>query len=256
MKEILIIPNYADLKTSLELIEEFDAGFEYHDFYLPNVYDDVIEENARIAKYKEVRKDRSKDTLHGAFLDIAPSSKDKVIKKRSYELMLHSMDVAAKLGVKGVVFHSGLVPNVENDEYIGNWLNVFEDVICSLNGKYPELDIYLENTTERTPDALIKLKERMKDIERFGLCLDYGHAALSPTSNEEWVSVMAPYVRHMHLNDNDLKADLHMVPGEGMIDYKEMFSLLNIYNIDTSCLLELTGNEAQRKALTWVRNNR
>lgn len=69
----------------------------------------------------------------------------------------------------------------------------------------------MENMFDEAPDILAGLAERMKDIENFGICLDYAHAMLSKCPGDEWVRTLAPYIRHMHINDNDLENDLHLL---------------------------------------------
>ena len=56
------------------------------------------------------------------------------------------------------------------------------------------------------------------------------------------------------MNDNDLKADLHMVPGEGCIDFNEFKELLSEYKVKSSVLLEISGTEKQKRALEYISN--
>lgn len=248
-RQWLIIPDFNNLKQSVELAQEYGAGFEYNDFFDPVVYSDEEEIKRRIRVYKQFNHDRSKDTLHGVFMDMAAASKDPYIRKYSREKMEQSVAIATELGVKGVVFHSGLIGELQLSSYIKDWADEQESFIRKLLEDYPSIEIYMENTFEKNPAALLQLKERLKGEERFRLCLDYGHACLSPTPIKEWIVKMAPFIGHMHVNDNDLNADLHLVPGEGMIDFKECKKLLEENKIDTSILLEITGVEKQKRAL-------
>ena len=118
--------------------------------------------------------------------------------------------------------------------------------------RYPQMDIYMENTFEKTPDMLIKLKKNMENVTNFKLCLDYGHACISPTPPQTWAEKMGTYVGHIHLNDNDLKTDLHQVPGEGNIDFKQCKDLLEKYAPGIPVLLELNGTERQKRALEYM----
>lgn len=248
----LIIPEFENLQESVDLADQFAAGFEYNDFYLPQVYGDKQEVDRRIAGYLSVHRDRSHDTLHGVFMDLAATSYDRYLREYSCSLIRGSMEIGSRLGVRGVVFHTGLVPGVEGETYLQNWADRQEEMWRKIAGEYPDVDIYLENTTERTPDCLVGLAERLRDVKQFGLCLDYAHAILTNAEPENWVSKMAPYVVHMHVNDNDLCRDLHQVPGDGKIDYAVMKNLLERYRINTPILLELKGVDAQRRALTYM----
>ena len=251
-REWLIIPDFNHIQESLALAEEYDASFEYNDFFEPKVYSDEEEVKRRISLYKGCSKNPSRDTLHGVFLDIAITSKDPFICDYSRKKMEQSMAIAQELGVKGVVFHSGLISGLKQDSYIQEWYKVQEEWMRHLLDKYPEQIIFMENTFETEPDSLAELKRRMKGCERFKLCLDYGHACLSGTSPEEWFESIASEIGHIHLNDNDLKADLHMVPGDGAVDCGRFKELLEQYEVNVPILLEITGTEKQRRALEYM----
>lgn len=249
-----IIPQFIRLEESVRLAKEYGATFEYNDFYKPSVYQDEEEVRRRIDKYKSLDRDRSKDTLHGVFFDIAMISTDDVIRDRSRSLMKQSMDIARELGCKGVVFHAGILAGLWTKPYLSGWVTAASEYLPTLARQYPELEIYIENTFERAPDPLIDFMERLTDCPNIKLCLDYAHAAITDTPVEEWVKRMAPYLGHMHTNDNDLVADLHQAPGKGKIDYQEFEMLLEKYDVNTSVLLELDGIEEQRFALEYMKN--
>ena len=249
----LIIPDFDKREESAKLAGEYNAGFEYNDFFLPKVYEDEKEIRRRIEGYKALDRDRSHDTLHGAFLDVVVSSDDAFIAEYSKKRLRQSMEIGKELSVKGVVFHSGLVPGVTTPVYLNNWVSRQEAFYRELCGDYPELTVYLENTQEASPDLLLPLIERMTDCKNFKVCLDYAHAAISKTPVESWISALRPYIAHMHVNDNDLCADLHKVPGEGKIDwhrYKQLTEDLT----EATVLVELGGVERQKQSLDYLKS--
>ena len=248
-----IIPEYENIEQSLELAKKYDAAFEYNDFYKVAVFEneELLEE--RIQFYLGLDRDRSKDTLHGIFLDLCIASQDTVIREYSKKRIVQSMEIADRLGAKGVIFHTGLIGGLTVDYYINGWVQAAADLFTELAKKYPDRMIYLENSFEFSPDAFIKLMDKVKDIKNIRICLDYAHAALTITPLEDWVKEMAPYIAHMHVNDHDLKADLHLAPGEGKIDFNRFKELMEKHNIDVSTLLEVNGIERQTKALEYMR---
>lgn len=248
----LIIPEIDRLDESVSLAEEYDAAFEYNDFFLPEVYQSKEKTRRIINTYQALDRDRSSDTLHGAFLDLAPSSMDSVIREYSRELMEQSMEIAQALGVHGVVFHSGLVAGVETPQYIENWLCCMEEIFREFAKNYPRIGIYLENTVERVPEYHVALMKHISNVKNIGLCLDYAHAVLAASFPEEWVKAFEPYVKHIHVNDNDLLSDQHAVPGEGKIDFTVFRENLEKYRIDVPILLELRGIENQKRALEYM----
>ena len=253
-RNFLIIPEFDSLEESVRLAESFDAGFEYDDFCYPFVYESKENTTERIRQYRALGRDRCRDTLHGVFIDIAVTSGDSVMRKRSRYLIEQSLDIAAELGVRGVVFHTGLIGTLELSSYIEPWM---EEALKFWNvtaEKYAPLEIYMENTFERRPDTLVRLSDGLAHRKNFKLCFDYGHAALTPTPLQSWIEQMYPRTGHIHLNDNDLINDLHQVPGEGRINFVECKRLLEQFMPDIPILLELGGIEKQKRALTYMKN--
>lgn len=246
-----IIPNFEQREVFAKLAEKYQAGFEYNDFYLPKIYEQEEEVSRRIEGYCALERDRSRDTLHGAFLDVVVSSDDSYIAAYSQKRMRQSMEIARRLSIKGVVFHSGLVRGVTSAIYLSNWADRQEKFFRELCAEYPELEIYLENTQENSPEFLLPLLERMKDCNNFKFCLDYAHAVISGSSVEQWISAVETYTAHMHINDNDLCDDLHQVPGEGKVDWKQ-FQKLTERMKGVSVLIELTGVEKVKKSLEYL----
>lgn len=250
-----IIPDYSDIPKTLEISEKYDARFEYNDFCMPFVYENDSEIKKRIEYYVNLNRDRSNDTMHGAFLALDIAARDSVIRNRSIELYEKSLEIADRLGIKGVVFHTGLLGTLRVKYYLNAWLEASVEFWSEKCRQYPNLTIYMENTFEQEPDIFENLMERMMDVPNFKLCLDYGHAILTPTPIEQWCKAFAPYIGHMHLNDNDLRDDLHLVPGQGKIDFDKWKVLMEENHIDTSVLLEIYGCDKALAALEYMRNN-
>ena len=141
------------------------------------------------------------------------------------------------------------------DYYLKNWLKVNDDFFRHLAEEYPDQEIYMENMFDEAPDIMGKLAEQMRDVKNFGICLDYSHATLTGCPQKEWVEVLAPYVRHMHINDNDLLNDLHQPVGTGKIDWKVFDHLMREQKIDASILVEIKGYENQRKSLEYMKEH-
>ena len=76
MRRISIIPQRDNMEESLRLSKEYNANFEYNDFFIPQIMDDAVKKKEIMAQYMSLDRDRSNDTLHGAFLDIVVNSSD------------------------------------------------------------------------------------------------------------------------------------------------------------------------------------
>ena len=247
-----IIPDIDRLDDSLKLSWEYNTFFEYNDFFYPAIYQSEGETRRRINIYKSLDRDMSRDTMHGVFFDIAMTSTDEIIRNRSRVLMNNSMEIAANLGVKGVVFHTGINPGLWNRSYLDGWLDTAATWLDKLAKEYSHIEIYIENTFDKEPGVLTSLIDLLSHRKNVKLCLDYGHALLTDTEDEEWVRQMAPYVGHVHLNDHDMKEDLHLAPGKGLIDFERFEDLMEEYEVDAQVLLELNGAQEQLESLKYM----
>lgn len=250
----MIIPEFSDIQRTLLLTTKYDVCFEYNDFTNPDVYENEQEIERRIQKYKSLGRDMSTDTMHGVFLGIDIAASDPVLQNRCKRLCMQSLDIADRMGVMGVVFHTGLIGQLRLEYYLNHWLEESVDFYSELCGKYPQITIFIENSFEQSPDIFVRLMQRMKDVPNFKICLDYGHAVLTQTPISVWVKELARYVGHVHLNDNDLIDDLHLVPGEGKIDFGEYRRLMNEYKIDVSVLLEVSGNDRIERSILAMKD--
>lgn len=252
MNQLYLVPDIQDIEHSVRLAEEYSCAFEYNDFYSPAVLDAPEKQEEIIAHYRKYRSDFSKDTMHGAFLDVTIHSSDSRIREVSMLRIRQSMEIAKELGLRGVVFHTGRLAGFRVDYYLSQWKEQNAVFFRKLSEEYPEQQIYMENMFDEAPDVLAGLAEEMKDVRNFAVCLDYAHAALTSCPGKEWVDTLAGYIRHIHINDNDLKNDLHQPLGEGQIDWKNFDHLLRGHAVDASVLIEVSGYEAQKRSLTYM----
>ena len=111
----------------------------------------------------------------------------------------------------------------------------------------------MENMFDEAPDILAGLAEKMRGVENFGVCLDYGHAMLSRCTGREWIETLSPYIRHIHINDNDLQNDLHLAVGAGKLDWQEFDSLIRQYRVEAPVLVEVNSYEAQKESLQYMK---
>ena len=250
MKQLLIIPDRGNIKQSLAIAEEFGTGFEYNDFYDPNILDDRELCQKITEEYRGLSlPPHQLCTLHGAFYDVIIFSVDKRIREVSDLRVRQSIRAAENIGAKAVVFHTNYDPFFSWRSYIDGWLDTNEKYWSGILGEYPDMNIYFENMFDRSPDVMAELAERLYGYGNFGICLDYAHAALTPVPHEEWVKKLGKYVRHMHINDNDLIGDLHRAVGKGKINWDKFYRLYDEYLEGASILIETSSSENQRLSL-------
>lgn len=257
--KVSLIPDFNRLEESVEIANKYDASFEYNDFFLSAVYDNEEEINRRVEAYLSLGRDTSRDTMHGVFLDITVHSSDASIANYSKAKIKQSMEIAKRLGVKGVVFHTGLLAGFKEEIYARNWLGSNEQFFRKLCSEYAPIEVYMENMFDRDYELLHRLANQMSDVDNFGVCLDYAHAALSDIQPKEWLYTLAKHIKHMHINDNDLRADRHWSVGKGQLDWVSFLQTLDDLvkkgNMEyPSVLLELKSLEAFEESMKFLEN--
>lgn len=247
-----MIPDMEQIEESLKLAQQYHACFEYNDFFIPQVFSDDAEIEKRIQFYKSLERDRSRDTLHGAFLDVTIHSQDEKIREVSRARVRQSLTIAERLGVRGVVFHANLIAGYYDENYLNGWLTASVDFYKEMLAEFPTLEIFVENMFESRPDELKRLAEAMKEEPRFGICLDYAHAIVFGKDPNYWVSELAPYIRHLHINDNDLCGDKHWQIGSGQIEWNDFSETMKKNDVGASVLIEVRGNENWKRSLEYL----
>ena len=245
------VPKLENVEQWLEISAQYDAAFEYNDFFIPQLLDAPEQLEKVIAAYESIPRDRSEDTLHGAFFDIVIGSEDRRIAEVCEYRLRQSMTIARRLGVKAVVFHTNYITNFNVESYRKRWVEENAKLLQTLLDEYKELRIYMENMFDTTPELLVQLAEQMAQEERFGVCLDIAHANLSDCPLEVWVEQLGPYIKHLHVNDNCGKADSHDPIGEGEIDWNILNHPL-LLERRPSILLEVRNAESFLRSVKYL----
>ena len=86
--------------------------------------------------------------------------------------------------------------------------------------------IHLENVYEQTPEMILALIETISS-DNIGFCLDVGHMnAFSDTPLIDWLETLGPYLKEVHLHDNDGQGDVHGPIGSGKVPFEQLFQYL------------------------------
>lgn len=253
MGQFLVTGRINQLEEHLQLCGDFGVALEINDFFEPDLLDDkdglirVMEayRNAGIPKGS---------TMHGVFFDISIASRDEKIRVISEERMTGSMEIARELGLKGVVFHLNYNSMLESAGFDRVFVDKTVAFLKQLLIKYEEIEIYVENMFEADPHILVTIAKELSEYKNFGICFDWAHAIVFGGGIKNWIEVLHPYVRHIHINDNDLKSDLHLAVGSGAINWQEFAECYHQYFSHCSVLIETEDASNQRKSLEFLQN--
>ncbi len=255
MSKLYIIPDAIHIEDSLSLAEQYGAHFEYNDFYLPDVYHDTARVDALIDLYTALPRDRSLDTMHGAFLDVTVHSADPEIRAISDKRIRQSMDIAKRLGVCAVIFHTNLIANFKTQSYVDGWVSKNAEYWRTLSAEYPDVMIYVENMFDSDPIPMLTLMEALSDVPGVRACFDFAHAAVFGKDVSAWMDALLPYTAHVHVNDNDAVSDLHLPLGDGVLDLALLDRAISLSGIQPGILIETAGVAAQEKSIRYLKQH-
>lgn len=255
MNNLSIIPSLTQLKNYAEFSRQYHAAFEYNEFFLPAILDQEEQKKKIMYQYMELDRDRSNDTLHGAFLDICINSDDPKIFAVS-DLRVHQcMEIAKDMGLKAVIFHTNYIVNFRLKPYLLNWINRNEIYWKQILKEYPNQKIYIENMFDDSPYLLTELAKRMEQENRFAVCLDTAHAFISGSPLSFWFESLKPYIRHLHINDNDGEQDLHQIVGSGNFPWDIFKDFVLSLKHPPSLLIEVRSFEDLQKSTDYMQKH-
>jgi sugar phosphate isomerase/epimerase len=220
----------------IELIKEntinIELGFAADD--LESFSADVV-----CATIGQVREQGSRITVHGPFWDLCPGSADPEIRKVTATRLESLFDLVEKIRPEQVVCHTGFDPR----HHRGLWEQWIENSVSTWmpfvrRAEMLKIPLVLENVFEESPQFHLDLLKAVSS-PWLGICLDVGHQqSFSRTTLEKWLQAVWPYLKEIHLHDNDGSSDAHLPIGMGTIDFELLFSFLGQRRISPALTLE------------------
>jgi len=110
------------------------------------------------------------------------------------------------------------------------------------------VQLCLENLSEKAPD----FKRAFAEIDTLGMTLDIGHAQLLSEKNTayDFLAQYSEKIYHMHVHDNwggsSQTDDLHLLPGQGSIDFKAILKEARQMGYNRTMTLEVEPEQAQQ----------
>jgi deoxyribonuclease-4 len=170
-------------------------------------------------------------TIHAVYL-INPATKDREMRKKSRDSLVHALSMGDEIGADGVVLHPGSTVGEPHDEALPRVGGLIKEALAETDS----CRLLLEdtagagNTLGRSFEELAELLERSGGHKRLGLCLDSCHLLASGfdiTTADKLAAVMdrcdelvgKRRLRCLHVNDSQTplgsNRDRHAIPGEG-----------------------------------------
>ncbi len=171
-----------------------------------------------------------------------------------------ALDLCAELGAPHITTEPGgpLAPGQTRSEAI----DLFVEALKPLVEHAHELGVLILIEPEphlllETTDQYLEVAERV-DSPSLGLNFDVGHAYCVAEDIPRSIAKLAPHIRHYHFEDiAATRVHHHLIPGEGAIDFAEVFEAIRKTGYDGWLTVELYPNlddpdAAARKALEYL----
>ena len=189
----------------------------------------------------------SRSILHAPSNELFPCAIDEKARELAAYRYRQAIDLAKRYGSKKVVIHGGYHPWMYYPVwYVGQSVSFWKDFLK----EDPGVEIVLENVLETQPDLILEILEGVDD-PRLRMCFDVGHInAYSYIPIMDWLETCAPWIGHIHVNNNDGRQDLHQGLQDGIIPMKELLQRIESLCQEATITLEMTQTKS---SLEWLR---
>ncbi len=180
--------------------------------------------------------------VHLPFHDLQPGSIDNLILEATRTRLKKSIKIAAIYQPRYLVAHDYFIPLYS--DLFSKWLNravtTWSQIMEELSPY--NIPLYLENVREKDPRPISDLLYELSTY-RIRFCFDMGHWFSYGSGSQYqnlsfWLQTLAPFLKHLHLHDNDGIADQHLGLGQGNIPWSELFLDLELLNLKPTFTLE------------------
>ncbi|MHB0879023.1 MAG: sugar phosphate isomerase/epimerase family protein [Anaerolineae bacterium] len=146
----------------------------------------------------------------------------------------HTMDIALEMGANLVIINGDPTPSAGLDS---EWQRTVERVkrLCELaEGVGITLAMEPDFVPGFTVASSADFERLVKEVNSPALKLnmDINHAVKTDDDYLGWMRRLADYLVHVHLSDSRNRKHQHLIPGEGVLDWKEMKATLDAIGYD------------------------
>lgn len=247
MKDIYVEPFLYDIPDAVKLAKKYNLGLEIY------LIADKIDQFSEIGAPKDLL-NINKLSVHGPIHDISYGSSDRLIREASVQRLKKSLSFVTKnLEAKWFLTHMGLNPfTYWSEKMVLDWIKRASILLNQVLSEFPQIIIHVENAYETDPMHIKKFVEAL-DHNKIFVTLDIGHVNVySNISPEEWIKTLAPYIKEVHVHNNDGNFDAHLPLRDGIIDYNKIFKLIDDEVGEYIITLEPINEENLVMDLKWL----
>lgn len=244
------------LRLHRDWILERQRDLELQDFFWAEVLNGDWRSIADAIK-KELDGYRGRLGVHGPFWGFNLASQDPDIRAVVQKRMMQGLDVCEAVGATQMVIHSPYTTwDYNNLDYNpGSRAKIVERMHDALGetvrrAEAMGLVLVIENIEDKDPHERVALA-RSFESEAVRVSIDTGHANYAHCSTgappvDYYAVAAGDMLHHVHLQDSDGYADRHWNPGEGNIQWPQLFRALEPITSKPRLILEVRNKEGLR----------
>ena len=191
------------------------------------------------------------DYANGKWRDgLSLAAADEPRRKQAVDETRAVLEVAAVLPYQVLVLHAG-VPDPHGkpaDNHLASMVRSLEDLSPVAERVGVRMAVEVIPNALSTASALVELLESDLEATGLGLCMDVGHARLMGDVVDA-IENSAGHLITTHLHDNRGRADDHLVPGQGVIDWDAALLAFQKVGYDGVWMFELAVSPERRTVL-------
>ena len=209
----------------------------------------------QVASYRFLKEDLGLDFLCHGPREGDPNDREG-LEKKYLPNILSILPLMESLGMSLLTIHLWLDPRFICEEIL-DYKETFLRRILEETGR-KGITLCIENLSE---DAGA-VERFFRKFPALNLTLDFGHGELLSTVNTcySFIEARPERIRHVHLHDNrggdSYLDDLHLIPGEGIIDLKDILKKLVAVGYGGAITLELKPAEIEgclERVKSWLK---
>lgn len=162
--------------------------------------------------------------------EVDMSAPDELARRGSVDTIHRACKVAEQLGAKWVVAHAGMKAEDPEEDRLRHCQSLRSINCLLVQTAALGLELAIEYLPGEKPRLWNNSSEILEILDmldgRPGVCLDVNHANTREPLNDV-VHALGPNIGTLHISDNDGQQELHLLPGEGVIDWSGFVAALD-----------------------------
>ncbi|MDG7037005.1 MAG: sugar phosphate isomerase/epimerase [Nitrososphaerota archaeon] len=206
---------------------------------------------AELTKIKEASNGIAK-SIHGPFMDLNPGAIDYEVRKITHARIKWAIEIARQLEIGDLVVHDGYIPLIYGYSYLkARWLRTANEFFRDVSKLSADAGVRVLVENMFTDDPLI-IKELIDGTD-LNTCLDVAHLSFSSNfSAAEWVDALTPFIKEVHIHDNNGRTDEHLPLGKGNVDFSAVAAFSSMFTLEVYHEADIIASVEYLREKGWI----